>query len=493
MDFLDPKKARAHRRRIMIGYGLIAIILAICTTALVLVTNGYGFDRKTGAIIQNGLVFVSSHPVGSNIYINGQGHGGTDGRFVLEEGTYTFELKQNGYRTWQRTINLEGSSIERLVYPFLFPEKLVSHDLQAYATAPDMVTESPDRHWIITHVPDSLNSFAVTDTSTKDNATTTITLPTTMLAPHPNQKIEAVEWSTDNQHVLIKDTYDGGADYIILDRITPTDSANLTQVFGHGFSKVSLRDKNVNQLYVYEAGSGLLEYADPKTKALTVVASHILSYWPYGANTLVYVSDEATPAGKVYVKMLDGDKTYTLRTLPTSPTYLLNMATFSGHQYVAVGTSAESRVYLYEDPLDTLKKRPTQEALAKALLRVDTTAEFVSFSTNTRFVAVQGGSTFAVYDAENNRQFRYDTKLPLTGPQQAQWMDGHRLSLASGSKLNIFDFDGTNNQALVTSYPAYAPMFDRDYTALFTVSPSTTSAAATAAKPALIRTELIVR
>lgn len=491
MDFLDPKKKKAHKRRLMLGYGLIAVVLLVCTSALVLITNGYGVNRK-GVIIQNGLVFVSAHPVGANIYINNQNQGTTDGRFVLQEGKYNFNLKQTGYRSWQREINLEGSSIERLVYPFLFPEKLVSRDIQAFTVTPDVMSSSPDRHWVVVHTPDSLNNFNVIDASTKENLVTTVTVPTSILVPHTGtQKLEVVEWSTDNQHLLVKYTYDGGIDYIMLDRTNPANSINLTQNFGHSFTKVVLRDKRYDQLYVHDSNTGLLESADLKTKALNPIASHILNFWPYSSGTVVYITDDGAPSGKVYAKILDGSNTYTLRTLPVSPKYLLNMASFSGHQFVAVGTSVESKVYLYQDPLDALKKNPPQTPTVKALLKVQSTAENVSFSSNTRFVAVQGGSMFAIYDAENNRQFRYDTKLKLDADTKANWMDGHRLSLVSEGKLSVFDFDGTNLQTLNSVLPGFTPAFDRDYTALFTMSSS--NAAATINKPALVRTELIVK
>jgi hypothetical protein len=115
MDFLDPKKRLAHRRRLIIGYVLMGIAILTVTYILVLITGGYGYNRKTGAIVQNGLVFVDSHPIGSKIYINGQDRGDAPGRFVLEEGKYKVEMKREGYRTWSRDFNLDGSSIERFV------------------------------------------------------------------------------------------------------------------------------------------------------------------------------------------------------------------------------------------------------------------------------------------------------------------------------------------------------------------------------------------
>jgi hypothetical protein len=489
MDFLDPKKKRSHRTRLFIGYGLIAIAITIATLILVYATSGYGFDSNKRAIVQNGLVFVSAHPEAATVHINGQDRGGTDGRYVLEEGKYTLELKRDGYRSWKRDFVLEGSSVERFIYPFLFPQQLVSKDLTAFNTVPDMVTESPDRHWIVIHQPETFNSFLVIDANTKENAAASITVPATILVPRPGtQTLEMVEWSTDNRHVLIKHSYTGGSDFIMLDRENPASSVNINNMLGHSFAQIALKDKRHDQVYGYDA-NGLLQSVDLKTGTLNPVSAHVDAFFPYGSNTLLYVTKQGAPADKVLVKIQQGESTYTLRTLPVSPLYLLNMAEFDRKLYAAVGTSAESRLYVYQDPIGLLRKGSFITPPIKALLKVDSGAEYVSFSANARFVAVQGGSKFAVYDAENNRQFRYDTGLQLAEHTKATWMDGHRLNLTSQNKLHVFDFDGTNRQELNAVHAGTKPMFDRDYTALFTLSPSVN----TPSKSGIVRTELLVK
>lgn len=488
MDFLDPKKRRAHGIRLMVGYALMAVALGIGTLILVFATSGYGFDRKTGTIIQNGLVFINAHPVAANILINGKDKGTTDGRFVLEEGNYKVELNQTGYRSWKREFVLEGGSVERLAYPFLFPQKLVSSDVQLYAATPTMVTQSPDRRWIVSHHTNTFNVFQLTDANTKDNATTELTVPTTVLVPREGQqKLTAVEWSTDNRHVLLRHDFAEGSEFVMLDRETPQNSTNLSQTLNHSYSQIALRDKRFDQIYGLDS-TGVLQTADLKSKAITPVTQQVLAFFPYGNDMLLYVTSSGAAAGKAVVKLRQNTTDYTLRTVPVSEKYLLNMASFDGDQYVIVGDSTESRGYLYRDPLASLKKVPPQLPPAKALLKVDK-AEFASFSGNARFVAIQGEGKFAVYDMENNRQFRYDTGLAVPAGQKATWMDGHRLGLVSDGKLNIFDFDGTNRQTLVTADPAFQPFFDRDYTALFTISPSAT----VSNKTSLLRTELIVK
>ncbi len=475
MDFLDPKKKRAHQKRLFIGYGLIAIALGIATTILVFAANGYEVNRKTGAITQNGLLFVDGHPDSAQILINGVDKGQTSSRYVLEEGNYTLKLQRDGYRPWTHNFTLEGGSVERFAYPFLFPATLTSKDIQLYASAPDVVSTSPDRHWIVSHAPDSLTGFQVTDISSKDALTTNVKVPATVLPVHPNSSLEPVEWSTDNRHLLLKYVYEGGQDFIMFDRDTPADSLNLTTVFGKSFSQVTLRDKKADQLYVYDATGGILQSAQIKDKTLTPLATKVLAFWPYQDNTILYATDNDAAPGHVYIRVLQDAKTYTVRDLPVGQKYLLNMAEFNGHLYVTVGDDTDGKVYVYKDLFDVLRKQNSTLPLPSILLKVNGTPQYVSFSANARFIAVQGGSKFAVYDAENNRQFRYDTQLALDGiDQKATWMDGHRLMVTSQGKLNVFDFDGTNKQTLNAVTGIFEPMFDRDYTFLFTVSPSTT-------------------
>ena len=110
--------------------------------------------------------------------------------------------------------------------------------------------------------------------------------------------------------------------------------------------------------------------------------------------------------------------------------------------------------------------------IPETVLKTDAPGQFVSFSTNVRFMSMQSGSQFAVYDAEMDRLYRYDTKLPLATGEKARWMDGHRLHLVSEGKLIVFDFDGSNKQPLVDIAGRHLPYFDRDYDRLITISPS---------------------
>lgn len=488
MDFLNPQKKRAHRIRLYVGYGLMAVALAIATVILLFAAYGYDIDRSTGGIIQNGLVILDAHPESATIYANGEQKGTTASRLPLPAGQYKIELKRDAYRTWSHAVNLEGSSIEQLVYPFLFPVTLSSKGIQQYPAAPQMATESPDRHWLVVSQPTTAGSFQVFDLNNTKNPSTTVNLPAdTVSVPAGAQSYEAVEWSSDNVHLLLKHTYQGGAEYVVLDRENPANSVNVTKLFtSTAFTKATLRDKKPDQFYLLNA-EGSLYSAETKNKAPVLVAQHVAQFKPYESDTLLYALTPSAAATLTEIHYKQGTEDYVLRTVPKADTYLLDLAQFNGHFYVAVGSTADGHTYIYKDPIDAYRRRPARTPQPIRVL-IEEGSQYVSFSAIARFITVQAGSRFAVYDAETGRQFKYDTKLAISPGQKASWMDGHRLLLNAGDTQYVFDFDGTNMQKLNPALHAYIPFFDRDYNAMFSLAPLNGSTD----KPVLNRLELKV-
>lgn len=481
MDFLDPRKRRAHSIRLMIGYMLIAIALLLAATLLLFASFGYGIKGSTGEVIQNGLLFVDAHPEQASIYINGQDRGKTDGRYVMEAGTYNVELRRDGYRTWKRDFTLEGGNIVRLVYPFLFPNKLVSTDVLALDETPDVLAQSPDRRWLIIHRPANFGTFQVLDTASDKYVVTQQALPGGLFTGRTGaQKLEIIEWSTDNKHFLLKYSFDGGFDYLMVDREKPELSYSVSQTFGRSFTTVTLRDKKFDQLYMLDAPGGQLQAGNVKNKSITAVADGVQAFWPYKENILVYTTTVDAPNGKTLVKLKNGQVTYTVREVLTAPIYLLNYAEFDGEEYLVAGSVADGKTYIYRDVIKQLEADKTKPPTVTTLLRVDN-VEYLSFSSNARFIAIQGGAAFSVYDLETKQHYRYDTGLKLAPKQKATWMDGHRMMLINAdNNMVVFDYDNLNKQTLMTTNTSFIPAFDRDYSQVFTLSPSVTNPGKTA-------------
>lgn len=491
MDFLDADKKRAHKIRLIIGYVLIGMIVGLVTLILVFQSYGYDLDRKTGSIIQNGLLYIGASPEPADIFLNNkQVSSQRNEKLVLPSDVYTIQLKRNGYRTWKRTLSLAGGTIERVTYPWLFPAKLVTASQRTYTSMPSLVSTTPDRTRIVIEKPDKYNEFEVIDSLDPKKAVTSFVVPETVFTNPGQGNLVLVKWSTDNRHMLIKHVYEGGDEFVMVDRTTPANSYNVDKTFARNPTAVEMRDNHFDHLYLFNKDAKIIEYAEQKTpNEIATTLTNVLDFKSYGTNLILYASDLNAPAGKVNIKVHDDDGEFQLRSITASPKYLLNLAQYNGHWFVAAGGAGDQRVFVYKDPFPIIKKQSKDLLFPITALRL-ANPQWLEFSSSTQFLAAEDGSQFSVYDAEYDRTYKYDTKLtPASLDGHAAWMDGNRLVLISNSKTNIFDYDGMNNQTLTSTTPNLPVMFDRDYKYLYNVAPSS----AEKVQAALTRTDLLVK
>jgi hypothetical protein len=476
MDYLNPKRQLEHRIILLVGYVLLAI--AITIAAIVLLYQAYGFGiGKNGTVIQNGLTFFSSQPHPANIYVNNQLESvTTNTRLVLLAGIYHIKLSRNGYYDWQRTIELDGGSVERFDYPFLYPKTLTTKKIQTYTAAPSLMAQSPDQHWLVVGHPGSLTGFDVYDLSSPAKPPVAISLPANLLTkPVSGEAWQFDEWADDNQHLLLQHNYDGKTEFILLDRANPDQSVNLNNSLSVNPAKLTLKNKKYDQYYIYDAATQTLQSVALKAPPAVPVLQHVLAYQSYGDNTVLYVTDSGAPAGKVLVKLLAGNQTSSIRSLPAGTSYLVDLTQYGGVMYVAAGDTGGSRVYIFKDPAGQLAAQPGQAVVPAQVLHV-AQPNYLSFSANAQFIVVENGSQFGVYDIENTKGYSYSATQPLDAPQtHASWMDGDRLTYVSGGKLSVFDYDGTNQHTLMATSNSYLSAFAPDYKNAYVLAPAATA------------------
>lgn len=474
MDFLDPRKRRAHKIRLFIGYILVAIAICLATIILVYSTNGYGINTKTGKIIENGLLFVGSKPGGAQIYLNGQSNKTTSARLIIPAGDYTLTLKKSGYQSWQRSFTLEASSVERFVYPFLFPTNPRTTRLATYDSQPSMMTQSPDQRWLLIRKVSASKSvdFDVYDTKNLATPSVSVSIPAGLLSGVEGSaaKLKVVEWSTDNNNVLLEHTFDGGKEFIVFNRSKPASSFNVNKVFKVDPDQVALFNKKAAQLYLYDVPDQTVRLGTVSDATLaTPMLKGVLAFKPYGTDLMTYVTDNNMAKGIVQARIWNNGKTYALYSFPAGATYLINAAQYSGHWYYFAGSNTEKKVNIYEDPLNDIQNPRIGHAIPTLALNVAGATE-AGFSTNARFIEVENGQSFGVYDIETQSNYQYRLKDKLAAP--LVWMDGHRLMGETSGHVFVADYDSTNQHSLVPTSDETGGLFSADYNHLFTLQPS---------------------
>lgn len=473
MDYLDPKKQFRHQVLLMVGYVLIGIAIIIGTIVLLYQAYGFGLG-KNGAVIQNGLFFFSSHPHPADIYVNGSRKSvKTNTRLSLPAGIYSVTLKRAGYRDWQRSIVLDGGSVQHVDYPFLIPRTLTTKKIQTYGGTPGLTAQSPDRRWLLVQEPGSVTNFDVFDLKNPAKPATPLSLPANLLSKaSAGESLQLGEWADDNQHLLLQHLYDGKSEYVIVNRTDSAQSVNLNNALSITPTKLTLKDKKFDQYYVFNAEGGRLQTALLKTPGTQPLLEHVLNYQSYGNDTLLYATDSNVPAGKVQVKLRIGDKTSVIKTFPAGSTYLLDLTKYSGTMYVTTGVTGENKIYIYKDPIGQMAANPNHTLVPAQVLHVSS-PNYLSFSDSAQFIVAENGTEFGVYDIENKLAYHYVSPFGLDATQpHADWMDGNRLNYVSGGKLVIFDYDNTNRQVLVSAGAAYPAAFTPNFKYVYTLSPA---------------------
>ncbi|HET7827823.1 MAG TPA: hypothetical protein VFK97_03075, partial [Candidatus Saccharimonadales bacterium] len=365
----------------------------------------------------------------------------------------------------------------RYQYPFLIPVKPKLTNLKTYASPPRLITQSPDQRWLL--VEDPANSalaptFDEYDTTTLDKsspAVTTITIPASSLTNYSASSVlTEVEWSSDNNNVLLKHDYGSGSEFILFNRVHPDQSISINNYFGITPAVVNLYNKSADRFYIYNQAAQTLSLADLSAKSVgQPILKNVLYFKPYAKNLVNYITDNGQPSGQVAAKIWDNGQTYTLNQFPAGSIYLLDAAQYQGHFYYADGSDKSGRITIFKDPEANLKDPSIGKALPTVALDMPGATE-LKFSSNAEFIAVENGQDFGVYDIESQTPYEYTVSDPLTGSMS--WMDGNRLLGQAGGSVLMMDYDGTNRQSISPTSLAAGGFFDPSYNHLLTIAPS---------------------
>lgn len=467
MDFLDPVKRRRHSRRLIFGYILVGALILIIGRFFVIWASGETINPRTGKITDYGLLFVDSKPSGASIYLNNQSQGTTSARLNLAAGTYSLQLKKDGYYDWNNKLTLAGQSVDRAVYPLLFPKSPKSSNLKSYAALPSVVSTSRDRHWLlIEQVSSPANfSFDVYDTTKPTLGPSALPVPTSLLdnTTRPNQALSVVEWASDNNHMLLKHSFDGGAEFIIFSRTDSAGNLNLNRQFKLAATSASLNNGRADQIFLYSSADRAVYLANTSRNNLTPEIQKVNDWKNIDSDLVLYYTTDGAPPGQITYKIWDNGKNYKLTDQPVAEQQLFDAHSYQSHWYYALGNNVLGRVVIYQDPLDSLKNPSSGKA--RPLLSITTPGSpSLSFSDHNRFIEAKSGQQFNIYDTETQTRYKYF--LSLTPSPALDWMDAYRLVGNIDNQVFVMDFDAQNQHKLIPTASG-AVEFDGPYNHMY--------------------------
>lgn len=471
MDF-DEKKRRQLIRVIIAEVGMAVSVAAIVVIA-VLAAMGFSISGN-GGIEQTGLMQLRSLPTGASVKIDGNTiFYRTNLSRTLSAGDHEIELSRDGYDTWSKTVRINSGMLLRVFYPRLFLQNRVAEAVQILSNEQEeleLYSPSRSRNYILYAGHDSPR-WQLVDVRGDDPKTVQLDLTKILpgvvrenVAPARSTekklnvantvnngyrfdgRVDEVRWSSNDDAVLVKVTYQERAEWILINLHDLNKSVNISKAFGIGGVQLGIIDGSANQLFILENQQlRRINVADGVMSR--VLLDNVKFFANQGAN-LIYIAEDRQSGQDVVGVYRDDEKGGTVITqVPEKVQAKVALASYYGEDYIAYVfdnkmTILYGRIPSYVEEGANLNDLKTLVD-GKELTRVPNQ---LTVSPDGEYIVAKYDRLAMVTDLEMGEVFEYD--LPTN---ELRWFDASMLYAVVDEELVVWDFDGTNKRNLAAS------------------------------------------
>lgn len=416
-----------------------------------LVVLGYSFNQKDGRLEQGGLLQFASVPTGATVTLDELTLGTrTNTKATVGSGSHSVSMNRSGYRTWQKTITILPGQIGWLNYARLVPTEVKPESQRTFTGLAGSLV-SPGRKWVALQQAADQPVFEIADIQGDSVKYMPLTIPAALYtapAAGTAQTFSLESWSRDEEALLVKHVYDGDkVEWLLVDRDEPAKTVNITASLGVNPSKLVFAGGGSRLLFAQADDSVRRINIDDMTLSRPL-ATRVESFNPFDDKTITYVTlgDEAGKRTVGYAAV-DIDQPVAIQTFPADGQPLQAvLKVYFNKRYLSVA-HGQSLVIKNGD-LPTRSSKGDLKVYAQATLPVGTIQ--LSSSVNGRFVMAQLPDGYATYDLELKKFDKTTWATPAAVPRPLQWLDDYILWSDNGGQLRMYDFDGGNQQNIMT-------------------------------------------
>lgn len=425
-------------------------VVLIVVSAMVFYALGYRFNQTDGAIEQGSLIQFSSLPRGANVEFDGLRVGGrTPTRDTAIAGNHQVVYQLDGYREWRKSFQTDPGDVLWLDYARMIPEQIQTTTVASYDSLKDM-SVSPSRDYIAMQESGSKPEFKLVDIRKDDTTSSTLTLPAssyTKPASKTKQSFKIDSWSPDSDYLLIKHSFGKKHEWILVKRDSAKSAENLTTLLGIDAKSMVMASSNA--IYANEDGDIRLLNVAKETISRPLVRD-IKSY-DYQGGMLTYTTKPAKKTNRQTVGYYDtsSDKAVTIRDFTDKSIKTTDIAVgyYYHSQYVAIAVN--DTVDIYRGDLPKSSDSNSLKKIATMSLN-NGSVSWLKFSPGAQYVYAQHGDSFVTYDLATETGYSVTLKGQSKVTQRVQWIDEHTLWSDRDNMLRFYDFDGANQQDIVS-------------------------------------------
>jgi len=473
MKKTSPRRAS---QQTPIGPPLIAILttltILLFVAILLLVIQGYRFNRFDGKLEQGGLLQYDSRPNGADVYVDSARLANkTANKITVSAGKHTIRMTKAGYNDWTKEVTVKPGTILWLNYTRMIPQ---TKKIDTIATASDVASAavSTNQKYIAfkdDQTTPTLNLATIdSDTPKIEKITYTADSYTTPADPK-NQAFAIQTWDDDNRYVLVRHTYDTDkSEWLVVDTHGGQATLNVTTSIGIAADHAEFALGNSRVLYALTS-AGDIRRLDLNARTISApIVTNVAEFSQYDRSTLAYVTkiDESTKKRTAGYITNGASKSRALKTYADlgDTSLHLRIGRYFNQTYVAVAYG--ETLDITTGDLPSSDSESTSALTPVASLTIPGGADTLAFSPGAeRFVYAETTDSISVYDLELD--MLDTTKVDNANGRAIQWVDREHF-VTTTNDLAIYDFDGTNRQKLASSSVALPVVISPNNKYLFT-------------------------
>ena len=449
-----PRQKSKRRQRIHLTfvYTLMVVAVVSIVTVLVLVIQGYRYNRFDGRLEQGGLVQFNSKPSGAVVTVDDVTLSNkTASKVTLTSGRHTITMARDGYSSWRKDVLVKPGGVLWLNYARLFPNTpqidSVAQFSQVSSTLP-----SPSKRLIAVVGAATSPEVSLVDIDSDKPVVRKVAIPAaSYTAPEEGQvqSFALINWDKDSNLLLVKHTYGDKSEYLSLDTRNAT-ATNITTELGVDIASIdySLGDSNVlyaltttHELRRLNLGSATV--SGPLAlgvSSFNVAENRVIAYETLpdskGMRSVGYVSSGSNVSKPIASYHLANDAPLRVVT-----------GNYYGDHYVAVLRGELVEILKGDLPSSDSSSKIDLESVASLMIAGG--GDYLGFAPGAnRMIYVASDKRVVTYDLELRTNATITLQTPLV--RDVQWLDGYHI-LATGPNSYYYDYDGTNGQLFASN------------------------------------------
>lgn len=444
---------RRTRVRLALTYSMMGIAIIGAVVVLVLILQGYRFNRYDGKVEQGGLVQFDSRPSGATVNLDGIALSAkTASKLTVFAGTHAVTMTKDGYMPWSKSVTVKAGGVLWLNYARLYPQSPIVSTAAVYDTV-SAARVAPNRKQLIALSSSNQGVLYLTSLNDDRAQTRTITLNQGVLTSASDAasvSFSVITWDQDSQYVIIRHNFDNKSEYLSLN-VNDGTTSNITKALGVDISKIEYVVGDHTAVYLlttsHELRRGDLAAATISGPLVTSVAdfaqadrstvTYETTRGSDGSRSVGYLTNGASRPRSVYTVKDDGTSTLKFR-----------IGTYYGDHFLVLAYGDTTTVYTADLPSSDSSSSLSWRRVG--WLSTKGGVSYVGFSPETkRFVYAQMTDTIATYDLETNAV----AKVTLQGrvSRELEWVDSFHIGSTANSESYFYDFDGTNGHVVATN------------------------------------------